>query len=190
MKNKIRKDIIGKRDSLDLEKKRNFDKIIIGKLKETEEYKKSKNIFIYIGFGSEIDTAKYIEEFLMEGKKVFVPRTNMVIKTMDAVEITSLKELERNKFGILEPNKNKESIDKNQLQLIIMPGVAFDIDKGRIGYGGGYYDKYMEYIAEGIPKIALAYELQIIDKVPREDHDILPDSIITEKRTIIQPVLE
>ena len=56
--------------------------------------------------------------------------------------------------------------------------------RGRIGYGGGYYDKYMENIDASIPKIALAYELQIIDKVPREDHDILPDSIITEKRCI------
>ena len=184
MKNKIRKDIIVKRDSLDLEKKRNFDQIIIGKLKETEEYRKSRNVFIYIGFGSEIDTAKYIEEFLIEGKKVFVPRTNMVIKTMEAVEITSLKELERNKLGILEPTKDKEAIDKNQLQLIIMPGVAFDMKRGRIGYGGGYYDKYMENIDSSIPKIALAYELQIIDMVPSEEHDIFPDTIITEKRYI------
>lgn len=184
MKNKIRKDIIEKRDSLDLNEKKSFDQIIIERLKETDAYRKSKNIFFYIGFGSEIDTAKYIEEFLIEGKKVFVPRTNMAIKTMEAVEITSLGELERNKFGILEPNKDKKSTDKNLLQLVIMPGVAFDVDKGRIGYGGGYYDKYLENIDEGIPKIALAYEIQIIDNVPREDHDILPDFIITEKRTI------
>jgi len=185
MKNRIRKEIIEKRDSLDLIEKENFDKIIKEKLKETEDYKKSTNIFIYIGFGSEINTAKYIEEFLKEGKKVFVPRTNMVIKTMEAVEITSLKELERNKFGILEPAKDMEAIDKNTLDLIIMPGVAFDIKRGRIGYGGGYYDKYMEAIDLSIPKIALAYELQIIDKVPKEDHDILPDSIITENRNIL-----
>jgi 5-formyltetrahydrofolate cyclo-ligase len=185
MKNKIRKDIIEKRDSVDLKKKRSFDQIIIKKLKETAEYIKSKNIFIYVGFGSEIDTAKYIEEFLKEGKKVFVPRTNIAIKTMEAVEITSLKELERNKFGILEPNKDMEAIDKKELELIIMPGVAFDIKRGRVGYGGGYYDKYMEDIDVSIPKIVLAYELQIIDRVPREEHDILPDSIITEKRTIL-----
>jgi len=185
MKKRIRKEIITKRDSLDLKKKRSFDQIIKEKLKRTQEYKKSNNIFIYIGFGSEIDTAKYIEEFLKDGKKVFVPRTNMVVRTMEAVEITSLKELERNKFGILEPTKDMEAIDKNKLQLIIMPGVAFDIKRGRIGYGGGYYDKYMETIDVSIPKIALAYELQIIDKVPREDHDILPDSIITEKRNIL-----
>jgi len=185
MKNRIRKEIIEKRDSLDLMRKETFDQIIKEKLKRTPEYKSSTNIFIYIGFGSEINTAKYIKEFLKEGKKVFVPRTNMVIKTMEAVEITSLKELERNKFGILEPSKDMEVIDKNKLQLIIMPGVAFDNKRGRIGYGGGYYDKYMEDIDVSIPKIALAYEIQIIDKVPREDHDISPDFIFTEKRNIL-----
>ena len=184
MKNRIRKEIIRKRDALDLKEKTSFDNIIKEKFKETEAYKKSRNIFIYIGFGSEIETAKYIEEFLKEGKKVFVPRINNAIKTMEAVEITSLKELERNNFGILEPTKDKEAINKKELQLIIMPGVAFDMKRGRIGYGGGYYDKYMENIDSSIPKIALAYELQIIDRVPCQDHDILPDSIITEKRCI------
>lgn len=184
MKSKIRIEVIEKRDALDLNKKKSFDTTIKEKLKETVEYKKSKNIFIYIGFGSEIDTSKYIEEFLKEGKKVFVPRINNAIKIMEAVEITSLKELERNNFGILEPTKDKEAIEKNELQLIIMPGVAFDIERGRIGYGGGYYDKYMEKLDSSIAKIALAYELQIIDRVPGEDHDILPDSIITENRCI------
>lgn len=179
-KKSIRKNIISKRDSLEYEEKKQFDKRIKDILKASNFYKEAKNIFIYVGFGSEINTADYINEFLKEGKKIFVPRIDIGKKVMDAVSINSLQELKANKFGILEPDKDNEVIDKNELDLIIVPGVAFDCNGGRVGYGGGYYDKYMKDIDGDICRVAICYNFQLLEYLPIEDHDIKVHKIITE----------
>ncbi len=178
-KKEIRKNMISKRDNILKEAKEIMDKNIILKLKESEYYKKSKNIFIYLGFGSEIDTMSYIQEFINEGKHIFIPRTDIKTKKMEAVEITSLEGLKENKYGILEPE-----FCKNNLDLIILPGVAFDLVGKRIGYGGGYYDRYLENIDKKIIKVALIYDFQLLENVPAEEHDIKADYIITETMSI------
>ncbi|MGG7178868.1 5-formyltetrahydrofolate cyclo-ligase [Clostridium paraputrificum] len=183
-KQSIRKAIISKRDSIDTKSKMAMDGRIKDKLKESIFYKNSRNIFIYIGFGSEIDTAKYIEEFLLEGKEIFVPRTDMKNKVMEAVKINSLMELTESSYGILEPDIEVEAINKNDIDLVILPGVAFDKSGGRIGYGGGYYDKYLEGMNSDIVKLAITYDFQVLDEVPFEEHDIKADYIITECRDI------
>jgi 5-formyltetrahydrofolate cyclo-ligase len=184
-KKEIRRDIIAKRDNLSEDKRRELDRRIKGILKKSSYYRQSKNIFIYVGFGSEINTSKYIDEFLAEGKNIFVPRIDMKNKVMDAVKINSLDELKRNHFGILEPDENGQVIHKNLLDLIIVPGVAFDFSGGRIGYGGGYYDKYMENISENIHRLALCYDFQLLKELPKEEHDIKVHEVITEAGLII-----
>lgn len=183
-KKELRKIIIEKRDNIYKEEKAVMDKNIIFSLKEKEFYKNSKNIFIYLGFGSEIDTMSYIQDFINEGKHIFIPRTDIKTKKMEAVEITSLDGLKENKYGILEPNNNKEEFYKNNLDLIILPGVAFDHNGRRIGYGGGYYDRYLEDIDKRIIKVALTYDFQLLENVPAEEHDIKADYIITETMSI------
>ena len=103
---------------------------------------------------------------------------------MEAVEITSLEGLKENKYGILEPDDSKEEFCKNNLDLIILPGVAFDLVGKRIGYGGGYYDRYLENIDKKIIKVALIYDFQLLENVPAEEHDIKADYIITETMSI------
>lgn len=183
-KKELRKIMIEKRDNIHKEEKAVMDKNIIFSLKEKEFYKNSKNIFIYLGFGSEIDTMSYIQDFINDGKHIFIPRTDIKTKKMEAVEITSLDGLKENKYGILEPNDNKEEFYKNNLDLIILPGVAFDHSGRRIGYGGGYYDRYLEDIDKRIIKVALIYDFQLLENVPAEEHDIKADYIITETMSI------
>ena len=180
----LRKEMKYKRDNIDKNDKIIKDNIIKEKLKETKFYKNSRNIFIYLGFGSEIDTKLYIKEFLDEGKNVFVPRIDDDI--MEAVKIDSLSNLVKNKYGILEPSCNLECniSNCNDIDLIIVPGLAFDITGGRIGYGGGYYDKYLEGGFINVLKVALAYDFQVIENVPTDKYDIRVDYIITEKREI------
>ena len=180
----LRKEMKYKRDNIDKNDKIIKDNIIKEKLKEIKFYKNSRNIFIYLGFGSEIDTAVYIKEFLDEGKNIFVPRIEDDI--MESVKIDLLSNLVENKYGILEPSCNVEcSISNyNDIDLIIVPGLAFDITGGRVGYGGGYYDKYLEEGFINVPKVALAYDFQVIDNVPIDKYDIRVDYIITEKRQI------
>ncbi|SFU43861.1 5-formyltetrahydrofolate cyclo-ligase [Clostridium sp. DSM 8431] len=185
-KKTLRKEILKKRGNISKEERTVFDNIIKEKLEGMDFFNKANNIFIYVGFGSEINTIDYINEFLKMGKRIFVPRTNEENKTMDAVEIKSLDSLVKSgKYQILEPSKEIKAAEKSDLDLVILPGVAFDDKGGRVGYGAGYYDKYLKGLSEDIPKAALCYDFQLIDKVPMEEHDVRADYIITEKRFIV-----
>ncbi|WP_194191763.1 5-formyltetrahydrofolate cyclo-ligase [Clostridium chrysemydis] len=180
-KKSIRKNIIAKRD-LNKEENSLKDSKIFNELISLNSYKRAKKIFIYIGFGSEINTKDLIEIMLKEGKEVFVPK--VIEKEMIALKITSLSNLIESKFKILEPVGEKSDIDGEEFDLIIMPGVAFDRIGNRIGYGGGYYDKYLKDISSDIKKVALAYELQLVEEIETEEHDLKVDSIITENEVI------
>lgn len=180
-KKNIRKSIIAKRD---LKKEENSlnDSKIFNNLISLNSYKRAKKVFVYIGFGSEINTKSLIEIMLKEGKEVFVPK--VLEEEMIALKITSLNNLIESKFKILEPVGEKSDIDGEEFDLIIMPGVAFDRSGNRIGYGKGYYDKYLKDVKSDIKKIALAYELQLIEEIETEEHDLKVDSIITENEII------
>ena len=161
------------------------DNIIFEKLYNLDLYKKSDNIFVYINYKDEINTKKFINKALEEGKKIYVPKIYRDTRTMKAIFINSLDNLEKNSMGILEPKDDTLVIDKKDIDLIIVPGAVFDKSFNRIGYGGGYYDRYLEEIREKDNKIALAYDFQIIDEIEAEDHDIKMDYIITDKRILI-----
>ncbi|MGL5647445.1 MAG: 5-formyltetrahydrofolate cyclo-ligase [Clostridium sp.] len=179
-KNELRKSMLDRRNLIDEKEKAILDKKIMAAFFSLDEYKKAENICIYVNYGSEINTKSIIERTLRDKKEVFVPKMKKARK-MDFIKINSLEDLEKNKIGILEPKENfNEKVDK--IEILVLPGLAFDIHGGRLGYGGGYYDRYLNDI--NAKKIALAYELQIIKKVPMEDHDVRYDYLLSEKRVI------
>jgi 5-formyltetrahydrofolate cyclo-ligase len=184
----LRKEIIEKRNSFDLFKREQMDKEIYIKFYETQYYKNAEKIFIYISYASEINTKEIIRKALKDNKKIYVPRTELKTRHMDAVEITSLDNLIESTYGILEPSKEAPHIDPNELDLIVVPGVAFDKNGGRMGYGAGFYDRYFKKIKKEnikkIVKLALAYELQMLDEVPMNEQDVPVDYIITENQII------
>lgn len=184
LKKQIRKSIIKERNDLDIDLKNTYDEKIKSNLMNNDIFKKSQNIFIYVGFGSEINTSKYIEEFLSINKNILIPRTEIETKKMDAVKIENLNDLEKDKYGILEPKKSMPVFNKDKIHLVILPGVAFSEYGDRIGYGGGYYDRYLKSLNHDIPKVALCYEFQIQNNIISEVHDVKVDYIITEKRFI------
>lgn len=100
------------------------------------------------------------------------------------IKINSLENLVTSSYGILEPVGDKSNFNVDNLGLIVMPGLAFDKQGNRLGYGGGYYDKFLSSNKIDNKKIALAYDFQVLDKVPSEKHDIKIDSIITEDNEI------
>jgi len=187
-KKALRRKILDERKNINIVEKEEMDNKILDKLYESEYYRKSKKIFIYISYDSEINTKGIINKALEDNKKVYVPRTEFKNRLMDAVEIMSLDNLVESDFGILEPSIKEPHIDPNELDLIVVPGVAFDKQGGRVGYGAGFYDRYFNKISEDnvgrIIKLALAYEFQTLDKVPMNDKDIPVDFIITENEFI------
>ncbi|MFL7797564.1 5-formyltetrahydrofolate cyclo-ligase [Clostridium chauvoei] len=183
-KKELRDKVLLIRDNLNAKEKIEKDNNILSKLLNTELYKNSTNIFTYISYGSEVDTKELINKSLKNGKKIFVPKTIKESREMKAINITSLENLTKDKYGILEPISFDKNIDKNKLDLIIMPGSVFDSNGNRIGYGGGYYDRYLLDIYKENNKVALAYDFQVKDNLLVDEHDIKVDYIITEKRLI------
>ena len=185
-KKALRIEVLKKREDLLKKEKELLDKKILDKLYESDLYKTSKNIFVYVSFRDEINTIKLIERALLDNKNIYVPKVYNRTKTMKAIFVNSLDKLEKNKMGILEPKDDNLVIDRNDIDLIIVPGAVFDKSFNRIGYGGGYYDRYLEEIKYKNNKMALAYDFQIIDKIEAESHDIKMDYIITEERILLR----
>lgn len=168
-----------------------FASEIIGyKLMSLDEYKNAESIFIYSDYNKEVKTEIIIADALKSGKKVALPRIyTMDITTSDKPErymkfhfITSLDELEKSPKGIMEPKKTLPIADGETLNAImIMPVVGFDEERNRVGYGGGFYDKYLNTHSFKT-KIGIAYEEQKADKVDDINaNDMKPDMIITQK---------
>lgn len=178
----LRNKILSVRNTLDKEIKDKMDYEIYNKLISSELYLKAKNIFIYISFDKEIETKKIIDKALEDKKKVYIPKIYRDDKSMKAIRLRSFEDLRENSMGILEPMDDSDYIIKEEIELIIVPGVVFDLNGNRIGYGGGYYDRYLEDIRKINNKVVLAYDLQIVDFIEPEVHDISFDYIITNTK--------
>ncbi len=146
-------------------------------------YKNASAVFSFVSCGTEIGTRHFIETALRDNKIVAVPlmrdKGEMVF-----IKIGSLAELEPNRYGIPEPKYDTDKIlTPNKGTLIAVPGLAFDKNGYRLGYGGGYYDRYLkgkEYMAA----LGFCYEKQITDSLPYDEYDIAVDGIATERRII------
>ena len=149
-------------------------------LMEQDEYKKAENIYIYVNYNQEVITTDIIKKSLSFGKNVYVPKIQKdVIKFH---QIHSFEEdLALGSYEILEPMI--ELPDDLRDGLLIMPGLAFDMEFHRIGYGGGFYDKYLSLPNSHI-KLALAYDFQIFDLIATDEFDRKVDVIITQDLVI------
>ena len=146
------------------------------------EYAAAKNILYYVSFGSEVNTHDMIKASLKAGKRVFVPITDRKNNCLHISEIIDPEsELAPSTFGILEPKKEcVRPAEKNLLDLIIAPGIAFDRDFNRIGYGGGFYDGLFSETGERAVKAALCFEIQLTEGIPAGLTDRKVDIIVTE----------
>ena len=148
---------------------------------ELEDYKNTALLLAYVDAKREVETRLLMEQAWKDGKKVAAPRVDGD-GIMHYYYIEGMDDLESGSFGIMEPKKSCP-LCKEEEGLMLMPGVAFDEHCHRVGYGGGYYDRYLEK-HPGLVHIALAFEFQVFPEVPFEAHDILPQMIVTETRMI------
>ena len=185
MKAAARDGALRRRELLSEEECIRKSRLVIERLKEQSEFKNAKTILCYVSFRREVHTHELIQELLEEGKKrICVPLSNFPKKLIFPREITNFEtDLEEGNFGILEPKANARKIPLEEIDLVLAPGVAFDTCGNRLGYGGGFYDRFLNQIPK-TPAIALAFELQMIEQTHCEAHDCLVDKIITEKRVI------
>lgn len=178
----LRKEILVKRDLLSPEAVKQKSRAIFEKLIERDEYINSDNILVYASMKSEVITDEIILDALSLGKKVFCPKvTDTRRGQMKFVRIYDTAELEAGYYGIREPliSEDSEIYECCEKTLVIVPGVAFDKNGNRIGYKGGFYDRFLSD-NPGVFTIALAYNFQIMDEIPSEIHDIPVKDVICE----------
>ena len=174
----LRKHLLEKRDSTSFDLMQIHSKKILSKLIKTKVISEAKSIGCYYSIGSEVQTVELMTLLLNEGKVVSLPRISE--NNMSFRKIEDLSKLEKGEFDIPEPKDNAPIEEKHDVLLV--PCVGLDNEGNRIGYGQGFYDKYLE--GDNAIKIALSYSKQIVKSIPVTDEDISMDWIITEKDVI------
>lgn len=182
-KKAIRQAVLKKRHALSNEIKRAYSAEIKKALFALKEFQEARNIMFFASFGSEVDTSAMITEALRAGKKVSLPRVKD--DGLAIYEITGLEDLVTGYMGIPEPVAKAQRLRSlRDIDIVIMPGVAFDLEGNRLGYGKGYYDRMLSAGGNKPLLVALAFEEQVVEHIPAESHDIKVDAIVTEKRVI------
>ncbi len=180
-KKEIRHEMRLRKKKVTKEEREQAGREIYETLIQMPEFQEAKSISIYVAYNQEIPTVPIIEKALSLGKEVASP----IVENgeIEFYRYTSLDTLKESQYGILEPNKELGVVSEDSL--IIMPGVAFDENRNRIGYGGGYYDRYMMRHKE-LKTIAIAYDFQVYKELECEEKDYKPRKILTEKRLICE----
>lgn len=151
------------------------------RLFRVECVKSAETICTFISAFKEPDTVETIKELWKQGKKVVVPITDIESGTLSLSYISSMDDMTKGAYSILEP-KTVHTADETNIDVILVPGLAFDRNGGRMGFGKGYYDRLLEN--SKAVKIGLCYDFQILEKIPTESHDVPMNFIITEKEIL------
>ena len=181
-KKEIRERLIHMRSELSPGSREKKTAAVTGRILALTWFQKAETIYSYIDCKGEIGTRAVIQEAFRLGKRVAVPR--VLEDHMEFYYIRSLKEVEPGTFQILEP-VTQDMADGSE-GLMLLPGIAFDKNRNRIGYGKGYYDRYLTN-NRNLKTVAIAFDLQIIDQIDADAWDIKPDCLITEKKQIMKP---
>lgn len=168
--------LLEKRDTTSHEMIKMTSEKIRKNLKKIDAFTSAKKIAAYYPLGNEIMTQDIIQEALSQGKEVALPK--VIGKEMHFRKIKDFSSLERGTFDIMEPKENCPIME--QLDIILVPAVGMSPNGSRLGYGHGYYDRFL--LKNKIPSIALVFEKQIIKKIPYDENDALIDFIVTEDR--------
>jgi len=186
MKERIRKQMIEKRKNLSISEVLEKSNLIKKRLFNINNFKKAQNILFYVSYNNEVYTHDMIKECLSGKKKVIVPITNKKHRKLILSELNKWEDLKLGAYNILEPRKEYiKEIPPDQVDLAIVPGIAFDLSGNRIGHGMGYYDRLLKELYKyNISAVGLAFEFQIINRIPSELHDVKVKKIVTEKQII------
>lgn len=184
MKDAIRKAALSERNRMSPAERGAKSDLIAERFLGLEEFRSARTVMAYASFGSEVETRRIIEACFSTGKKLALP---VVEKggLLSVWRVQKSTELLQSSFGIPEPPREAPNrLSADEVDLVIVPGIAFDKRGRRVGYGGGYYDRFLGSIRPSATKVALAFEIQLVDEIPVSDRDLPVDVIVTEARTI------
>jgi 5-formyltetrahydrofolate cyclo-ligase len=187
MKQTIRKSILALREELSPAMRAACSAAIIERLLQLREYRQAGTILGYMNFGAEFASELWIQQVLAEGKRLALPRVNHHTNELDLYWVDDPEnQLAPGLWGIREPivERCEKLTMLNEVEFVLLPGVAFARDGARLGYGRGFYDKLLARMPVQPALVAAAFELQIVEKIPQESTDVKVEWIITEQETI------
>ncbi len=186
MKKQLRNGVIKKRDALLPLQVAEKSASIINRLLALDEYLKARRIMVYLDFRNEVRTGDLVARAMADAKSIAVPVTDRAkVSLTPSLIINFPGDLQPGPWGILEPKPQAlRPLDPAELDVVIIPGVAFDVSGYRIGYGRGYYDRFLRRTGEGTIYIGLAYDFQVLPDIFPGPHDIPVHIILTENRLI------
>lgn len=191
LKEALRREILKKRDSLRKQDAEEMSGLITDKLFQLERFREAKRVAFYMTKGSEVDTSVMIQKAMAMKKEVFVPVTDHKITFY---RFTSFADMKPGKYGILEPmtrdtghgtlgtGHGTPDTKPTEPDVVVVPGVVFGLCMHRIGYGKGYYDKYLA--ASAAYRVGICYDFQVVERLPTHENDERMDEIVTDKRLI------
>jgi len=181
-KKKLRNCIQDKRSALSIKEREIKSKAAAEKFFSTRNYIKAKNILIYYPFRSEINTKIIIEDALNKGKKIILPKVDK--NKLNLYFVSNLKDqLEKGAYCIMEPAPLLcERARVTDIDLAVIPGIGFDKNFNRLGYGGGFFDRLFPYLPKRVKKVALCFDIQIMPDIPVTRNDKKIDILITESK--------
>jgi 5-formyltetrahydrofolate cyclo-ligase len=182
LKKQIREEAHARRNAQ--EQKDELSRQIVAQFRDLPEYARAQTIMYYLDVRSEVRTRHDLQNAIDSDQRIIVPYC--VDGFLHLFHLTHLDELEVGMYKILEPKGELRSVaekkvDPSELDLVMVPGVAFDKRGARMGHGKGYYDKLLEHVRPEVPLVALAFECQLFPEIPVAPHDVFMSKIITEK---------
>ncbi len=182
----LRKHIIAQRNALPLQTLKDNSAAIVTKLLNLPEYHMATTVMAYVDFRNEVQTASIMENAMQQNKRLLLPVTNVSNKRLVPSQVLHLPDdLTPSTWGILEPKPQCiRPIDPKEIDLVIVPGVAFDTAGNRLGYGGGFYDRFLPSVRVNTTLVSLAFELQIRSNIYPAKNDVPIHILITEDRVL------
>jgi 5-formyltetrahydrofolate cyclo-ligase len=187
-KRALRLERMAMRDALDPTCHAQASREIAERIAGLPSFQAARVLLLTLPYRSEWDTRPLFETALAAGKAVAVPRVNHAARMLDLHEVRDVaRDTSPGYRGIPEPSPMLPRVDAGAIEWVLVPGVAFDLVLRRLGYGGGFYDRLLPLLPAGTVRIAGAFEVQVVERVPASPHDLTVDALITEKRMLAAP---
>ncbi|HKZ16929.1 MAG TPA: 5-formyltetrahydrofolate cyclo-ligase [Geobacteraceae bacterium] len=181
-KTKLRRVMLDRRKALSTDEYKGKSILIQQRLISLEEYAAAKVVALYSSIHNEVEMDMVMTHALSSGKKVVLPTMSDGVLLLR--ELTGVSNMRQGTFGILEPCESGKIVDPCQADIIVLPGIAFDLSGHRVGYGKGCYDKALHRLEGEGKLVAVCYDFQLVDEIMGEPHDVRVDVIVTEQRVV------
>lgn len=183
-KQAMRNEVLTKRLTMTREANADFSRRIADNVESMDAFRNATTVMAYWPFRNEVDTSLLVRAALENGKRVILPRTIKSERRLATHIVTDIdRDLKPGAYGIMEPLPELPEAAANEIEFVVVPGLVFDRAGNRIGYGGGYYDRFLPQLHRAA-KVAVAFDLQLVKRVPAESMDRPVDYIVTEKEVI------